>query len=639
MTQHTPNDKTRGVSKGAPSGFLVSLAVHVGAFLLAGMLVVFSVTQKKEKKFTPPKPVDRPKMKLKKPKVKVKKNAKPKATNRIVTKITKADMPDIRLPEMAGIGGSLGDGGLGGGFDLMPDIKEVSQFGMSESIGSDLEGTYYDFNKTRTGTPSGATPEMVAQLIDKFFGKGWSPRVFAPYYRSPKKLYTTCIAIPPLQSIDGPEAFGEVGGAGWCWLVHYKGQLVYPKDIRFRFWGFGDDILAVRVGGEIKLLACFPEWITDFDEHTVRHWESTSVDNRKYPMANHHSVVGDWIELKANEPQDLEILIGESHGGIFSAMLVVEVEGVEYDRNPHRNGPCLPFFKTAEFSQDMYELINNQLQPGEATCDLGPVFNDYDSVGPTQRIHIVYNDDPAPPPPPLASKIKPELRTWTTAAGKTLEAKYKTDMGKSAVLETAKGKQIRVELRELSEDDRNYVSLMNPPSFKLDLSKTSNLRKLGEVSIWLDSAERRLQVYDWQFGARIKQTSPYNGYTHPLTVEYFVFGDEVAGDNFVLLDRNKDTYIPSPENKGNYELYSEKEVETRVYALYSDVSSRGTKYGGYLITVTDERGDIVQYAATHEFLFKNIENLKKVPVGKHFNKNCNRCMPDRPGEEHRCTWN
>jgi hypothetical protein len=56
--------KTRGVGKGAPSGFVISLAVHAAAFFMAGLLVVFSVQRKEEKKFVPPKPVERPKMKL-----------------------------------------------------------------------------------------------------------------------------------------------------------------------------------------------------------------------------------------------------------------------------------------------------------------------------------------------------------------------------------------------------------------------------------------------------------------------------------------------------------------------------------------------------------------------------------------------
>lgn len=625
--------KTSGVVKGAPSGFLISLLIHAAAFLLAGMLVVFNVVKKEEKKFVPPKPVDRPKMKLRKPKVKVKKTSKPKPSTRIVTKVKRASMPDIQLPEMGGMGAALGEGI--GGFELMPDLQDMSQFGTAVTTGSDLVGTFYDFNRSRTGTALVTDPIELAGLISKFLTRSWSPNVFSQYYRSPNKLYSTSIAMPPLQSTQAPTAFGEDDGQAWCWLVHYTGKLVYDQDIRFRFWGFGDDILAVRVNKEIKFMACFPEWVTDFDEHTAHLWQSSSADNRKYPMGNHHSVVGDWITLKAGEAQDLEILIGESHGGVFAAMLMVEVEGVEYPRNPHRNGPMLPFFKTAEFSKDMTELIYSQLHPGEATCEMGPVFNDYDSVSPTSIVEVVYAPQTNEAPVHISS-ITPELRIWKKTDGKDIEARYKTMMGKSVVLETSRGKQIRIDKKDLSPEDLTYVTLLTPPKFKMDLAKTSNQRKLPQITIWLDYAERRLQVSDWQFGARLKQSSSFNGYDRPLTVEYIVVGDEEDGKNHVLLDRKSETFVPTEDNKGIFEFLGDEEVETKLEAL-ADGGMRGTKYGGYIITVTDELGRIVQYTTTDDFLYENLGNLRNIPKGKHFDDTCNRVMPARPREEDRFT--
>ncbi|RKX35139.1 MAG: hypothetical protein DRP64_19530, partial [Verrucomicrobia bacterium] len=55
------------LAKGMPSAVALSILIHAALFLLAGMLVVFTVVKKEEKKFTPPKAVERPKMKLRKP--------------------------------------------------------------------------------------------------------------------------------------------------------------------------------------------------------------------------------------------------------------------------------------------------------------------------------------------------------------------------------------------------------------------------------------------------------------------------------------------------------------------------------------------------------------------------------------------
>ena len=75
----------------------------------------------------------------------------------------------------------------------------------------------------------------------------------------------------------------------------------------------------------------------------------------------------------------------------------------------------------------------------------------------------------------------------------------------------------------------------------------------------------------------------------------------------------------------------------KLEALYEG-DMRGTKYGGYLVTITDQSGRIIQHKATHDFLFENLGNLKKVPVRRHFNAECNRVAPPRPTPSDRPSW-
>ena len=245
---------SKGVVKGASSGLLVSLLVHVGAFLLAGLLVVFTVVNKKEKKFVPPKPVERPKMKLKKPKVKVKKNAKPKSTTRIVTKIQKADMPDIQLPELGGVGAGLGDGSGIGGFDLMPDLGSISVFGGGQSIGNDFEGRFYDLKRDRHGGPIAMERDPYMTIVQKLARNDMKESILAPYYQAPNKLYTTHFLIPPIMTPMAPDRYGVPETESYFFLLKYEGKLVYKEDIKFRFWGTGDAYCVVLVDGETVLI-------------------------------------------------------------------------------------------------------------------------------------------------------------------------------------------------------------------------------------------------------------------------------------------------------------------------------------------------------------------------------------------------
>ena len=622
----------RSSRAGFSRGFVLSLLVHAGLFFLASLLVVFSILPKEDKKFVPPPPVERPKMTLKKPKVKVQKK-KPPSPTRIVTKNKPAAMAKIQLPERSGFADGL-VGGIGG-FDLMPDLSGFSQFGNNLSVGSDLVGRYYDFNRLRSGKPYVMDPSSLAVLLNKFFTRNWSPYVFSQFYRSPQKLYTTSVAIPPLLSIEAPAAFGEPNGKGWCWLVHYEGELVHREDITFRFWGHGDDVLAVRVNGEMKLLACFPEWVTDFQDNTTHHWQSRSADSRKYPAGNHHSVVGDWITLKAGEPLPLEILIGESHGGIFSAMLMVEVQGEEYPRNPYRNGPVLPFFKTSEFSRDMQELIEYQLQPGDATCVGGPVFNDYGDGARKEELVVSAQDEGEPAEE--SSVQKSSFQTWTLEDGSVFEAEYKTLMGRSVVFENRKGRQQRITLERLSPEDRAVVVNMNPPEFEINFSKRSEQKAIPPESPWLPNS-RRMQISDFEFTVSLEPKRFDPLYDSELEVEYLVFAEEVEGDNYVLVDRYTKVLDAAAWREKEVLIESGTPVEFKTLALFSSSGMRGRKYGGYLVQIRDAQGQVIQSKASHDFLVEHYANLEEVPLGKHFDRMCRRVAPPKPIASDRPDW-
>jgi hypothetical protein len=620
--------ESKGVVKGAPSGLVISLLVHAAAFMLAGLLVVFSVVKKKEISFVPPPAVERPKMKLKKPKVKVKKSAKPASPTRIMAKVNKAVMPDLALPELGGAG--TGFGGIGdlGGFDTMPDLGEITLFGGGQSVGNDFVGTFYDCRRTRDGRAYQMEPVQFIDLLAKFVKSGWKKSVLGRYYQSPKKLYATTIAIPPVQSAMAAAAFDEPETGSYSYAILYEGELVYKDDITFRFWGLGDDVLIVRVDGEVVLNAFYPRNGNDFDtERITPSWQSNDSKTRAYWLGIQRSVVGDWITLKAGEPLDMEVLVGEVPGGLFQALLTVEVQGEEYPRNPEGGGPTLPIFKTSELPLDLIENIHGGTNPGDLCVTNGPVFSDFDT---SSRIPVTN-----PPPQPKAVTVdRKSLRTWNNIGGKTIEARYITTIGDQAVMKTAKDKQLKLPLTQLSAADREFIELANPPVFNIEFTKKSTQVPVPELSPY-EGNQRPLRIFDFVFGTRLKQTST-GAYNHELTVEYFAVGEEVDGDNYILLDRQESSFVPGGENKGTHGFYGEK-TRMMQQALRAAAVMRGTKYGGFLVTVTDKTGEIVQYKASHEFLYENKENLKKIPLGKHFNKDCIRVGPprlspdDRPG--------
>ena len=619
--------KKQKVAKGMPSAVLLSIAIHAGLFLLAGTLVIFTVVKQKEVEFAPPKAVERPKMKLKKPKVKIKKSSKPKPTTRIVTKVQKASMPDIQLPEMSGVSEGLG-GGVGG-FDMMPNLDDVTIFGSGQSIGSDFVGTYYDSKLDRQGNTLSVDTEGFEwrALINKFLRRGWDTSVFARYYRSPKKLYATNFVIPVMLSSAAPAAFGADESIGALWMAHYKGQLVYKDDITFRFWGMADEFMAVRVNGELVLAFDWP-W-QQLDHAIIGNlWESDSADTRKYYMGNFLSVVGDWITLKAGEPLPMEVLIGDN-GGVACFYLAVEVKGVEYPKN-RQGGPILPAFKTSELSHDQLDMIYNE-QPVEEIClTNGPVFRDYDLPAGTVTA------DAAEPSPSaeVTEAAEEKMRTWCLADGRTLEAEFVNVFGGKLVLKNAAGKTCKVPMRKLSAEDREYAELAHPPTLDINFLNTfTTVRFEGgfyDVTAWARPPEQR-----GHYGFQIKQTSP-GEYNHKLHVEMFVVGQQRSRSNarYILLDHQETDFNPAKEPQRFYEFRSGREVVLQNYSIEYYGTDHGEKYIGHLIVVTDERGEVVAVESSKKWLLENMENLRKLSVGNYMDKTCTRTYPARPKSPH-----
>lgn len=606
-----------------PSAVLLSILIHVALFLLAGMLVVFTVVKKEEKTFVPPKAVERPKIKLRKPKVKIRKNSKPKPTPRIVTKVNRANMPDIQLPEMSGMDSGLA-GGMGG-FDLMPDLGDTTLFGAGQSVGNDLVGIFYDFKRDRSGRDISPDMDKFLNTLKNFVRSGWNTAKLGRYYRSPKKLYATTIMVPPVFSLLAPEAFGEPDTIGYLWIAHYKGLLVcpasHPTGITFRFWGMGDDVMVVRAGGEVVLNACWPNDFAgrNFGQTIVPGWKSTSVDSRKYFYGHNKAEVGDWIKLEPGVPQEMEAIIGETPGGHFVAMLAVEVKDVEYEKGPQGN-PILPIFKTSVPSLDLIETIHENLVPGEVCVTNGPVFCDYDSAS-----RAVAKKPDQVEPSAQTDSGEDKIRTWAGPDGKMLNAEFVSVIGNEVALKDSRGKLRKIPLAQLSGEDRLYIELARPPTFNIDFSKKSEQRFFKESTL-IPGARWLPKHIDYVFSARLKQTSA-GEYSHELSVEFFAIGEEIEGDNYILFDRQESHFTPTKEN-GRSHTFSGKTVPLRESIIF--VERRGQKYGGYLVVVTDLRGKIIDSGSSHKWLPGILDNLRELPVGRHFDKTGARVEPPRP---------
>jgi hypothetical protein len=381
--------KTKGLVRGTPVAVLVSIGIHALLIFAAGTWVVFKLVNKQETVFIPVEQIDKPVVKLKKLQVKVKQDSKPKSsTERISTDSPKV-ISDIALPEMGGGGAAEALGvDIIGGLGAIEDMSEMTLMGTGKSIGNDLTGTYYYMRMYRNGSGSDILESRTSgmeRFLRTFFESGWDTSVFDPYWRAPRKLHATQLFIPWISAIVAPDNFGDddLTRDPSYWLVHYKGKIGYPKEIledfpdgaRFRFYGYADNYMYVRVNGEVILDGSY---VRNFRVN-LANWTPTADTHNVFPniTANNEWRVSDWFEMTPNELTDIEILIGEEPGGNFCAILCIEQEGVEYPRRENHSGPLLPIFRMAPPPPHVIDEIHYRLAPGMVDLTGGPNFSIY----------------------------------------------------------------------------------------------------------------------------------------------------------------------------------------------------------------------------------------------------------------------
>ena len=212
-------------------------------------------------------------------------------------------------------------------------------FGSTEASSGALIGILYDLKQSQARKPLKIDYEIYAKIVNEFVSSQWDEQVLNRYFRAPRPLYATQVFVPMISASIAPDAFG-VGEVvePMYWVIHYKGQVSAPSAGTWRFWGYGEEVCVVAINGRTVLVSNWREVTTP----SVG-WKSPAPPG--LPAGNGYLRASDWIELREDEIVDIDILIGERGGGVFTAFLLVEKKGENYRRIDGR--PVLPIFQLA----------------------------------------------------------------------------------------------------------------------------------------------------------------------------------------------------------------------------------------------------------------------------------------------------
>jgi hypothetical protein len=324
--------------------FILSLLAHIVVIGVAAFLVVQVVQARKEKlKFTAPPPAPPAEHSVKPSKKTA--AAAPAVTKRITSKAVNTSIalpamemnsssPDIMSSVMSGMGAAgLGAGAAGGAGLASMSLSGLTAFGFKGN-GSGLKGYFYDLKQTPGRVPTGIKPgDDVGHLkvITDFVDAGWDDAVLDKFYKARDPMNTLQIYIPVMPATEAPKAFGvENEVKPGAWVIHYKGTVIAPRDGKFFFVGFADDLMMVRFDG-VNVLAVGTMGHTP--DSVLRDKYKTDNEFIK-PIEGVGAVrYGKTFEVKGGKAYPIDILISEMPGGSFRATLAI---GEDKPETPYR---------------------------------------------------------------------------------------------------------------------------------------------------------------------------------------------------------------------------------------------------------------------------------------------------------------
>ncbi len=351
-----PPAKKKGYAKWLAALGLNSLVLSVGVHLLFGVVAAFLVVQHFQKKHVnfratePPAPQTEVEHKVQLAKKNNVESAPPDLKRITTTDVSPISLPDVpEVPpvdvvtptQMAGVGvdgltglGTGPGGGGGGGGD-------VTLFGSSDGVG--LAGHFYDLKQTLDKKPAPMDLPNYYQVLRKYLASGWDESVLEQYYRGKKALIADRIAISTRPSGEAPKAFqlqNEVQPG--LWVIHYHGKVSVPRGGDFRFIGFADNVLVVRIGGQIVLDAGWDHLTNDTKLYRPLEFAFPSYIKpaQEQEAKDPHLRQGVSFHLDVMAPTDMDILIGDD-GGKCSFFLLVQRGGQTYQGTPAE----YPFFQ------------------------------------------------------------------------------------------------------------------------------------------------------------------------------------------------------------------------------------------------------------------------------------------------------
>jgi hypothetical protein len=216
----------------------------------------------------------------------------------------------VSLANPKGTGSATGSGASGSGFGDNP-------FG-SNAGNEGLDGNFFDFTRDQSGDPVG--PASLGTILQDFIANHWRPEGHT-CYKSPNKISTNHLFVPVTPDEVAGAAFQSPESSKAYWLVHYHSVFTSNTMGKFRFVGWGDNVLVVAIDNKVVLDAGDHQSLAEPYSKNVGQMAITGP-GKGDPTPEFS---GDWFTLDMIDSHTIDIVIGDE-GGVTTSGLFIQPE-------------------------------------------------------------------------------------------------------------------------------------------------------------------------------------------------------------------------------------------------------------------------------------------------------------------------
>ena len=209
----------------------------------------------------------------------------------------------------------------------------------------------------------------------------------------------------------------------------------------------------------------------------------------------------------------------------------------------------------------------------------------------------------------LGISARAGYRAWSDVNGQAVEAEYVRLAADLVVLRKRDGNEVKVPLKNLCDEDRRYVLLLNPPALDIRVNDAID----GNTIRSREGSDARVESVSIDVVLRKTSAEPYEA---ELSLDVIMLGRTLQLDRYVIIEHSKSTFGLTDVNKNLYE-YKCGPADIR---NMKGGRNQGVEYEGFVVIVRDSRGEVVSVKANRLEFEKNAGALLHANKGDAFDE-------------------